>query len=245
MATTNMPAGQSANTSPALLQMLIGVCVCAGLLVFTWYAASLFYSQYYFVAAKRGEKSLTSYERLLRLSLQRNPTNGRTSMELASFLASQKQLQAAQEMQATGMRTYRTLTSFEQAGSVHERLADLRSGEERKQLLNSARELYEKAERISPANVSALEHLMVLAYKNGDDSGLEEYSTRLIHAQALNLNGLYLRALAAERKHDKVTAIGLFQRIAAAGEPPAGSLFQTEVITQRLRQLTDTTTSTL
>jgi tetratricopeptide (TPR) repeat protein len=233
---------QQSIISPAII--LGRLALCAGLLLLTWFAVRGYLSQYYFVAAKRGEKSLTEYERLLRLSLQNNPTNGRTGMELASLLASQKQFEAAKQLQAMSMKTYRTLSTFEQAGSVQEKLAESTTGEPRRQLIDSARQLYEKAERISPGNVSALEHLMVLAYKNQDDDALEDYSARLGHAQALNINGIYLRALAAERKHDTVTAIGLYQRVAAVTEPPAGSIFTTSTVAQRLRQLTAGTSST-
>lgn len=235
-------AQQPSIFSPAIL--LGRLALCAGLLLLAWFAVRGYLSQYYFVAAKRGEKSLTEYERLLRLSLQNNPANGRTGMELASLLASQKQLDAAKQLQTSSMKTYRTLSTFEQAGSVEEKLAESATGEQRQQLLDSARQLYEKAERISPGNVSALEHLMVLAYRNGDDDALEDYAARLGHAQALNINGIYLRALAAERKHDTVTAIGLYQRVAAVAEPLAGSIFTTSTVAQRLRQLTAGTAST-
>jgi tetratricopeptide (TPR) repeat protein len=208
-----------------------------GLLIYLLFAARGYKSQYDYVAAGRGDKSLAQYEQLLRASLDANPANGRTSMQLAAFLASQKKYEAAAQLQRSGMLTYRTVSSFEQSGSVQEKLGDAAAADVRQKFYFAARELYEKAERVHPGNVSALEHLLALSYKAGDDKLLDEYASKLSQAQANNLNGVYLRALSAERRGDYVTAVSLLQRISAAGEPTNNALYTPAGVTERLRQL--------
>jgi cytochrome c-type biogenesis protein CcmH/NrfG len=225
---------RAASASLVIAARLATLCGC---LVITYFVSAGYLSQYNYVAAARGDKSLTEYEQLLRKSLAYNPANGRTSMQLAAYLARQNKLTEAEQLQVAGMRTYRTVSSYEQSGSVQEKLGDGATAEKRAHYYDAARALYEKAERIHPGNVQAIEHLLTLAYKLGDDKLLEEYASRLTRAQPNNLNSVYLRALAAERRGDAVNAVSLLQRISAAGEPAAGALYTSTSIAERLRRL--------
>ncbi|MGI8906578.1 MAG: tetratricopeptide repeat protein [Candidatus Sumerlaeaceae bacterium] len=198
-----------------------------------------YYSRYYLVAAQRGEKSVAEYERLLRTAVAYDPSMGRANTELAALLLAQKQYEAARERQQIAIRTYRPVRAFEQLGAVHEKLAEA-DGVTRKNELEKARALYEKAERVQPGNVRALEHLMIMAYRASDDVRLEQLASQVVRSQADNVNSIYLRALAAERSGNQRAAYGLYQRIAAMRDLPKGTLATSATVEQRLRQIRST-----
>ena len=195
-----------------------------------------YYSQYYLIAAQRGEKSLSQYEQYLRASTAYDSSHGRALMQLALYMASIGQLPQAEELQGKGMQSFRTVSAFEQAGVLQEKLGEV-STPAAAEHLKAARTLYEKAERVRPANVVALEHLMLMAYRGGDDQNVATFAEQLVRAQADNLNGIYLKALVAEKNKNFRAAYGLYQQIADLHDLPKGSLFDNNTIEKRLRAM--------
>jgi hypothetical protein len=221
-------------STAAIASRLLALAAGVGLL---WFASRGYYSQYELVSARLGEKSLTQYENLLNQSLDYDPSNGRASAERAAYLTAQKKYDTALVAQAQSMQSYRTLTSYEQLGRIEERLAEQATTETKQTHSRRAREYFEKAERVRPGNITALEHLMVLAYRSGENDVAESYASELARLDMDNPNAIYVRALIADRNRNFRAAYGLYQRIASLREVPKGAFFTPAVVQERLNQL--------
>jgi cytochrome c-type biogenesis protein CcmH/NrfG len=226
---------KTSSLSIAGLLLRLFLVIALGVLLIV--AARGYYSNYYLVAARMGEKSLASYEALLRRAIEHDKTNGRAATDLAVFLAAQRRYEEAERVQSSALKTYRPVGGFELLGRTEEKLAEVASTESRTMHAARSRELYEKAARVRPGNVSALEHLMVFAYRDNDYDKMDALATEVSRADIGNLNAIYLRALAAERRQNRRAAYGLYQQLVGAPSLPPGTFFTTATVEQRLRQL--------
>lgn len=203
-----------------------------------WFlAVRRYYSDYYHVAATRGDKSVAEYRRLLEKSVKYDPDNGEANSTLAAFLLRHKRFPEALATQQQSMKAFRPVEAFEQLGNIQERLAQSSPG--KTHLLQDASANYLRAVRMNPAHVSAIERLMVQAYRQRDKQRLEKLAEELARIDWENLNGIYLRALLEEAEGNDVSASALLQRVSAAGAPRAGALYKLNEVRDRLRKVQD------
>lgn len=202
-----------------------------------FFALRGYYSNYYLVAASRGDKSVAEYGRLLERSVKYDRDNGRANSMLAAFHLRHNRFPEALRAQQQSMRSYRPVEAFEQLGNIQERVAQ--TSPDKRDLLQNASANYLRTVRMNPADVSAIERLMVQAYRRRDKQRLEKLAEDLARIDWENLNGVYLRALLEEAEGNYVRASALLQRLSAAGEPRAGALYRLEEVRRRLRKVQD------
>lgn len=196
-----------------------------------------YYANYYLVAAKRGEKSMTDYERLLQRSIAYDKHSGLANAEMAIYRLARRDVSAALNAHERSMVSYRPVHAFEQFGNLQERLAVNQPEARRNELISLATENYAKARRMNPGYIPALERLMVQAYRRGDQDRVEDLASDLARLDWENRNGLYLRALLEEANGSFASASALLQRVVAGGEGTQGALYRLEEVKQRLKDV--------
>jgi lipopolysaccharide biosynthesis regulator YciM len=216
-----------------IIRLILIPCMFVGL----YFSAHGYYSGYYLVAATQGEKSLAEYERLLRRAIEHDATNGRARMEIARLLYAQKKFEAARSEELLAMESFRPLSAYELLGITEEKLGESAAGEGKAAHLANAKRLFEKAERVRPGNTSALERLMLMAFKSGNDAELEVLARQVTRSQADNVNATYVTAVAAERAGNLRAAYGRYQRITSLRELPKGTIFTTATVSQLLTDI--------
>lgn len=224
-------------TLPSLVSIIVRLALSGVIIACIYLTASGYYSHYYLVAAKRGEKSMAQYEQLLQRAVSQDPTNGKARMELARLRFAQKRYDLARSEQQSAMLSYQPLQAFEHLGSITQKAAESAPTEDRARLQAEAKKEFEMAERVRPGNVVALENLMLMAYRSGDDVRLDELSREVKRAQSENVNADYVSALAAERAENYSVAYGKYQRLAGMHALPKGTIFTTSTIALRIAKL--------
>lgn len=216
-----------------LLLLLLLAC-----LVLAWFGGLSYGSQYYLVAAKRGQKSAQEYERLLLKSIELDPHAARPRIDLAALYTAQRRLEPALGHQLSAMRSYRPVTAFEQLGLIIERTrqAGLPLPKASHVRLDP-QALYEKANRVQPGNVNALVRMMVRAYRAGDYTGVEGYAKLLERVDLDNPNIPYVLALSADRQGNHRAAYGFYQRVSSAPFDAEEALYSLDEVQRRMVEL--------
>lgn len=201
------------------------------LLVMGYFAGTTFYGKYFDVMASRGVHTAQVYEERLKKALQFDPTNGYVRVKLARLAMRQGADGLALEFQREGMKSFSSVRSYGQLGSIYMRLKKDRD----------AVETFQKAVRMNPSYLEAWEQLAVLALKEGDSQRLAEITGEIQRRDLKNLNVYYLRAKDAERRGNVNAALLNYQILSAEltrrKTQPERSMFAPDEIRRRIQEL--------
>jgi len=196
-----------------------------------YFAATTFYGKYFDVMASRGVHTTQVYEERLKTALKFDPSNGYVRVKLARLAMLQGADGLALEYQREGMKSFSSVRSYGQLGSIYMRLKRDRD----------ATETFEKAVRMNPNYIEAWEQLGVLALKQGDSQRLAEVTQEILRRDLKNLNVYYLRAKDAERRGDTNAALLNYQLVSAEltrrKSPGERAMFTPEEIRKKVIEL--------
>jgi tetratricopeptide (TPR) repeat protein len=213
------------------LQRAVHAVLLVTLLVCCYYSYTTFYGKYFFVMASRDAKTTTEHEEWLREALRHDPSYGYANQAIARLLMRQQKYGAALEYQQQGMETFRPVRSYQQLGTIYERLRKL----------DEAEQAFTSALNMNPRDSDTLEHLAVIALEKGSSKRVNELTERILEFDMNNVDVYYVRARDAERTGQYGVAYANLQRVAAAISRnqviQKGSLFTKEEIAKRLTAL--------
>jgi tetratricopeptide (TPR) repeat protein len=206
--------------------VLLFLLLCAGAL-----SLNTFYGRYYFMLSQRGSQTPAQHEFRLHEAVKFDPTYGYASQALARMLIREGKYGASLDYQLQGMKTFRTIRSFEQLGSIYENLN--RYGD--------AHAMFQSAVEMNPREIPALEHLTLIALHQKNSRDVAEYTREILKYDINNLNAYYFRARDAELHNNLPAAYANYQRIAAAlsssRELQKDAIFTPAEIGNRLKEL--------
>ena len=222
--------------------MLILIMFCATLLGI---GVRCYLSEYYVVAATRGEKSTAEFENFLRTALALNQDNGFANNEQAKVRAQQRKFDEMLVYLNKSMTTLRPLAYYEQLGYAYDNMSVAAKEPEKIRYAQLSADAYKKVVLANPTDVSSFEALMLNAYRSGNDGELESLARKVRALDRDNKNEIYLRALAAERAQNFATARNLLQMISQDRDSSRRLFFKPEDVKRRLATMTETTSKPL
>jgi tetratricopeptide (TPR) repeat protein len=175
------------------------------LLVTGYFSVTTFYGRFFDVMASRGVHTTEVYESRLKRALDFDPSNGYVRIKLARLAMRQNADGLALSLQLEGMKTFSSVRSYGQLGSIYMRLHKDKE----------ARETFQRAVRMNPQYIEALEQLGILALKSKNSQELYEVTEELRKRDIKNLNVYYLRAKDAEYAGRTNVALLNYQIISA------------------------------
>ncbi|MGB9692533.1 MAG: tetratricopeptide repeat protein [Candidatus Sumerlaeaceae bacterium] len=199
--------------------------------VLGYVAVTTFYGKYFDVMASRGVHSPQVYEERLKRALHFDPTNGYVALKLARVAMRQGADGLALNYQREGMKSFSSVRSYGQLGSILMR----------KTFDREAAETFERAVRMNPNYIEAWEQLGILALRAGESQNLQQVTEEIRRRDLRNLNVYYLRAKDAERRGDTNGALLNYQIISAElarrNKMPERPMFSRDEIQSRIKQL--------
>jgi tetratricopeptide (TPR) repeat protein len=194
-------------------------------------SATTYYGRFYDVMASRGVHGEEEYERNLRTALAYDDSYGYGNIKMAALMMRRGADGLALVHQERGMRSFNSVRTYAQLGSIQNRLGRLAD----------AGESFERAAAMYPGYIDALEQLALLAYRAGDSNRLQELTAEIRNRDINNLDAYYLRAKDAERVGNTNAALLNYQLISASlartRAMPAQSMFDRAEIESRLKEL--------
>ena len=191
--------------SPPALMRLLFTAVAVMLL---WTMPTIFHGYYarYHTMAARVAPTSTEYTKALNRALIHYPQFNYANQLMAQYALRENRLGAALEYQRAAMESFVSVTSIERMGTILSKL----------NRRDAARDQLEKAARIHPGSVGALEQLAFFAYDEGDSVRLQSLTAEILRYDLENINAWYLRALDAWKTGNLESALTYLERVSAA-----------------------------
>ncbi|MBX7245627.1 MAG: hypothetical protein K1X53_09005 [Candidatus Sumerlaeaceae bacterium] len=162
-----------------------------------------YYGRYYFVSATRGVHDEAKHEQDLKKALSYDPSHGYANLALARLMLKREAFGGALQYQQQGMESFLPLRGYVQMGTILEKLGRAKDAED----------YYNKAVRMDPSSIEALERLALLAFRAQDSVRLESLASEIRRLDLNNVNSLYLLARDAERTNNLGVAYQNYQNI--------------------------------
>jgi Tfp pilus assembly protein PilF len=206
-----------------------------------YFGSRSYLSDYYVVAATRGEKSAGEFEEFLRKALSLNSDSAPANSEFSKMLVKKKDFAEALRYHQTAMEAFRPLAFYEQRGYIYELLSnEAKEPAEKRRYTDLSATDFEFVVGVNPVDLSSWENLMLKAYRENDDKRLDELARQVMTLDRDNQNAIYLRALAAERAGNFRAAYNLLQTLATSRENGRRLFFKPEDVRNRALALSRT-----